>query len=294
MNTKKANNLMLAHTLTGNIDKKAMQISCGENISIASCVTQPPGRIWELEHSHPEYEFMIPKSAIPFLTNEKAPYFGNPGFIYPVSSGKLHGLKYDFSRIEYMSIVIDKSFFEDAAVKLLGFAPELNHFFKKSSSMDFYMNAFMKEFGKGEKCLKPKLESLETLICYEIIEAYNCVDTNHKAAPSLYKKGMRDVADYIVEHYSEQITLEELARMADMSLSHFSYCFKKTFNESPAGFIRKLRISKGMQLLISTNLTVKEIASQCGFATNTAFSEAFKSMTGVYPSEFKSNNFCQN
>lgn len=98
---------------------------------------------------------------------------------------------------------------------------------------------------------------------------------------------MQEAATYIKNNCSQQITLEELAMRYSFTKEYFSTIFKETtgfgFNE----YLNQMRISKSMNLLTGTTLTVTEISTQCGFNDSNYFSAVFKKITGMPPQKFR-------
>ena len=69
--------------------------------------------MFAFSHAHDQYEFIIPHTPIPFLLNDDAVYFGAVGYVFPVQSGRGHGMKYSLSDISHSDIVVQKDYLED-------------------------------------------------------------------------------------------------------------------------------------------------------------------------------------
>lgn len=93
--------------------------------------------------------------------------------------------------------------------------------------------------------------------------------------------------DYIEKHYAEEITPEDVAKKCNISLSHLQHLFIKLTCEGIATTIRRKRIERACELLISTHRSVREIAISCGFYDTNYFSVVFKRVRGVTPLEFR-------
>lgn len=87
--------------------------------------------------------------------------------------------------------------------------------------------------------------------------------------------------------YFERHRVEELAKLAGMSPSHFSRVFKAAFGTSPIDWLRRERINQAKRRLAETTDAIKEIAEQVGYADRFFFSKDFKQLTGVTPREFR-------
>lgn len=96
---------------------------------------------------------------------------------------------------------------------------------------------------------------------------------------------------YIREHYHEAITLEELANLCSMSKSHFIRSFGKYANRTPHEYLLAYRLRQAKQLLLTTDLSIEQIAEECGFNSASHFARAFRKSNGISPTEFKTIPF---
>jgi AraC-like DNA-binding protein len=97
------------------------------------------------------------------------------------------------------------------------------------------------------------------------------------------------VFNHVKKNISRQIEINELADIANLSVSQFERSFKKAMNITPLKFINKMRVDKACELLIQTNDTLSSIAYDCGFFDHSHFSKIFKKLKNVSPSEYRQN-----
>ena len=101
-------------------------------------------------------------------------------------------------------------------------------------------------------------------------------------------KRMRDVMGYTMNHYQENITLDTISDVASMTKNAFCKYFKKRTNKTYVHFLNELRIENACKLLISRKeLSISDIAYQCGFGNVSNFNRQFKMMKSMTPSEYK-------
>lgn len=270
------------------LDNPRFSFSYSENLVIASFRASDDVSMRSCEHSHEAYEFLIPHTPIPYLTNEDAVYFGEVGMLYPVQSSRKHGTKYPISNVGYTSIAIKKEYFDkimrDKNVKEYTF----NSVITCSDSIISLIEMFKNEFSKGQAAdLTYKLEPLSLILCSEIIDLALAHTNDDRKSKTKYQKGVRLAADYINENFSKNITIDKLAEMCGLSLNYFSLCFRNTFGETPKVYITKMRLSKAKTLLEFSSLQIKEIATVCGFQKFNSFSCSFKKYIGMTPSEYR-------
>jgi AraC family transcriptional regulator len=103
-----------------------------------------------------------------------------------------------------------------------------------------------------------------------------------------YSSRINRVIDYIETNLSENLSLDELACIANFSKFHFNRIFHSLTGESLFTFIQRLRLEKAAGLLASRpDMNVTEIALECGFSGSASFSKSFRSFFGTSPSQWR-------
>jgi transcriptional regulator GlxA family with amidase domain len=116
---------------------------------------------------------------------------------------------------------------------------------------------------------------------------YSESERNSGTAPTTVMR-IRSVAAYMRQHLERPVRLDELARMANLSVSHFSAIFRKEFGFSPLDYLIRTRIRRACELLDTTGSSLKEIAEAVGFSDPLYFSRVFRTIHGVSPSQYRS------
>ncbi|MEO1262292.1 MAG: AraC family transcriptional regulator [Bacteroidota bacterium] len=109
----------------------------------------------------------------------------------------------------------------------------------------------------------------------------------------LFKSNEYEFRDIIHSNLYEDMSIQDLAFFAGLSLSSFKRKFKNVFGTSPAQYIKSKRLEKAKSLLEKTDLRITEIAFDCGFNDVGHFSKSFQSAFQVTPSEYRKNNVDQ-
>jgi AraC-like DNA-binding protein len=102
-------------------------------------------------------------------------------------------------------------------------------------------------------------------------------------------RSLRVAIEYIHQHYTEQLRLEPVARMAGFTPNHFSRLFIKREEMPFEQYVRGLRIERARQLLSSTDANVTRVSELCGFNTPQYFCRVFRLALGVTPLEYRKN-----
>jgi AraC-like DNA-binding protein len=100
------------------------------------------------------------------------------------------------------------------------------------------------------------------------------------------KKAIEGTIEYMVDHYNHPITLSDLANIAGLSTSHYSRLFKKYIGLSPIDYLTHLRIDRAKELLVLSDVRIKEVSQNVGYVDELYFSRIFKRIVGVSPSQF--------
>ena len=113
----------------------------------------------------------------------------------------------------------------------------------------------------------------------------NCVIRETYALPT--QKHFDRTIDYINEHYTEPISAASLSRQFGYDESYFCRKFKKQTGLTVMKYIQILRIEKARRLLAETALPVQDIAAQCGFSDTAYFTNRFKSIYHLTPTQIR-------
>jgi AraC family transcriptional regulator len=97
----------------------------------------------------------------------------------------------------------------------------------------------------------------------------------------------RKIIAHIDERLDRVIYNTELAGVANLSVSHFSRAFKRTFGESARAYIMRRRISVAQALIGQGNQTLADIALACGFADQAHMTRVFGRLVGKSPSRWR-------
>jgi YesN/AraC family two-component response regulator len=95
------------------------------------------------------------------------------------------------------------------------------------------------------------------------------------------------VKAYIGQHYTENISLEQIADQMHFNPNYMGHLFKQKYGIGFKEYIISMRINKAKQLLSKTNLKVYEVAEKSGYCDVPYFIKIFKKETGISPNKFR-------
>ncbi|WP_113675567.1 AraC family transcriptional regulator [Vallitalea guaymasensis] len=94
---------------------------------------------------------------------------------------------------------------------------------------------------------------------------------------------------YVEYHYNENISLDQIAKVANFSTYHFTRFFKKSTGITFLSYLHLYRVEKSKNLLESSSKKIIEIAMLSGFDNIKTYNRVFKDYTGMTPSEYRKN-----
>ena len=122
----------------------------------------------------------------------------------------------------------------------------------------------------------------------------NLVRYFHKELPeppempsSRHREQIERSMQFILKHLDAQLSLDDLAREAQMSRSYYSTSFRKLNGVSVWDYIMNKRIENAQHLLETTDRSILDISGSCGYNNISNFNRAFRRVTGKTPREYR-------
>ena len=250
-------------------------------------------------HQHEEIQIsLIIEGRGTLITGDAVNYY-NQGDILVIGSNLPHVFKSDAKASEtskmysifFTENAFGEKFFSQDAMKELGpFFKRAPYGFKVKSKK----NQLTKLFCKLENNTKLN----QFIIFFEILKRsssanYTSLSSfvyNKKYTENEGKK-MRDVIDYTIKNFENDITLNTISDIANMAKNSFCKYFKKRTNKTYFQFLNELRIEHASDLLINNSeLQIAEIAYNSGFKNISNFNRQFKALKNHTPSDFRNKN----
>lgn len=119
--------------------------------------------------------------------------------------------------------------------------------------------------------------------CAKLVELLHSVTNRGFQELTLVAKAR----SFIENNYKDNITTETVAAACNMSVSYLHRLFKTALNTTPGDFLINCRISAAKELLSTSSLPLIDIAYECGFNSQSYFSDCFKRKNGQTPREFR-------
>ncbi len=107
----------------------------------------------------------------------------------------------------------------------------------------------------------------------------------HKQMEYIYKFNI--IFDYIDKHFTEDLSLENVANVAGFSKFHFSRLFKQYTNQSFYDYVNQRKVKEAERLLLDPSMSITDVATHSGFSSISTFNRVFKNTKKCTPTEFK-------
>lgn len=191
----------------------------------------------------------------------------------PVSVGEIYWFQLDVSNPKKFLFMN-----EDTAIHMIENLKALPHHVVQANAEEI-RPLIQQAFYLAQRNEEPEfIASYLQLFLYLLIHSAN----NEKFALS---PDIGRTLNYILDNITEELPLEELAALANLSCSQYKQKFKKQLGISPRHFINQQKIEHS-KLLLLEGMSVTDIAMLLGFTTSSYFSTVFKKYTLYTPTEY--------
>lgn len=252
-------------------------------------------------HYHPEYEvvLMLEGKGKRFIGNNIADY--HPGDLCFIGANLPHMYRKDDAEATGGSLVIH--FREDFLGKEFLTVPEMQKIklLFDRSSMGIQVNG---ESGKRAAELMnemTELNGMDRLIAlFQLLntladsDEYDLLSSPEiKGQNSVDSDRLNRVFDFVMRNFKEDIQMEDIAKLANMSYSGFCRYFKTRTKKTFTHFVNEIRVGYACRRLVETDLSVENICYEAGFNNKTNFMEQFRKIIKCTPYQFKKNYLSQ-
>ncbi|MGE8599901.1 MAG: AraC family transcriptional regulator [Acinetobacter calcoaceticus] len=126
-------------------------------------------------------------------------------------------------------------------------------------------------------------EQVKRELVYRVVQACGGEFIQNLSAMASRNGVIYTICEIIQRDYYRNLTVQELAKQAGMSISLFHQTFKKVTNYSPLQYIKITRLHKARELIMNNKMGVAEAAYEVGYVSASQFSREFKRLFGIPP-----------
>jgi AraC family transcriptional regulator len=198
------------------------------------------------------------------------------------------------AEVELLSIYLPPALLERTAVESCERVPQtielIDRFVIHDPFLEQLAYAFKAELERGNPADNLYLESLQTVLAGHLLRHHCSVNiADASVSGGLPKSKLRQVIDYIQSNLDREISLAELARMAQVSTHHFGKLFKQSMGVTPHQYVLKCRVEQAKKLLAKKQLSFAQISQELGFCDQSHFINVFRRHTNLTPRQYRNN-----
>jgi AraC-like DNA-binding protein len=126
-------------------------------------------------------------------------------------------------------------------------------------------------------------EALSLALASRVASLCASMPGGQRRAATLSSKQLARVTEHIGKNLAQELTIDRLAALVNMSPFHFARCFKQAAGMTPHHFVTRERILRARAMLVSGKQSIGEIAMELGFASQSHFADVYRRITGSTP-----------
>lgn len=258
-------------------------------------------------HEHFQLSYVKTGSCIHHIRDKqsvlvKGDIFAIPPFLEHILFPR-EKMDFEVVEIDFMPSIINenmidlsnmKHFFDFAYIQPLvsigdELLPKLNLSSTNQRKIEELISTMEQEMGEKQEgfMLSIKADLLKILVLAGREFHHYQASGNGSQSINIHHQAFYESIVFIDTHYMNELRLEEFAKKSFMSSSYFSSIFKLIKGKGFIEYINDIRISKGIELLTESDLSVTEICHQIGFNSIGHFNRIFKNKTGLTPTDYR-------
>jgi AraC-like DNA-binding protein len=187
--------------------------------------------------------------------------------------------------LTHYCLTIDPAWLQGVATEMLHRKKCLPHF-PSRPLFDPSLSQAVHDLAVRSQALASRLQQEETLLHLLAALFSHAEDAGTLPRPGWEHPAIKRTKDYLQAHYAEEVSLQELARVANLSPSHFSFVFRQVVGLPPHAYQTKLRLAHAKTLL-AQGYEVDYVASETGFFDQSHFTQQFKRHYQVTPGSYR-------
>ena len=199
--------------------------------------------------------------------------------------------------IREVTIHFSRDLFSDAFLSKTHLKPLADLISKADVGVAFGMKAIMHNYDRLNELVNMEpgfysvMKFIELMYELSLTSDYRLLSTSAFAHTTMTTDSRRvqKVKDYIDANFKDDIRLQELADLANMTPTAFSRFFKLRTGKSISEYIIDVRLGHAARMLADSTMAVVEICYRCGFNNISNFNRIFKRKKGLTPTEFREN-----
>lgn len=253
-------------------------------------------------HSHQFYEFVYIVRGFTLHHYNNVSTLLTPGDVFGIRPGDMHAYNRTHETLLYNCLFYPEALGTDFAeiLKLPGlgsmFCAEDASGWQRvhlgpveRKEIEGYLAGMRTERIKRETGWELKLKSLLIEFLVAFSRAYETGHTQGEPGEYRVTRHVYEAIGIMEQHYSNPLSIEEIADAVGLSRDYFSREFKRMIGLSPGEYLKNVRLAKAMELLQNPINTIAGVAAQVGVDDPAYFTRQFKKSLGMSPSQYQAD-----
>ena len=249
-------------------------------------------------HWHTDLEFIHVEDGVVDIIVNDTPLHVAAGQGIFINSGRLHRIETADSYRRYITVRIDPQLFTNSFDMGSAYfdrkfgGTNIDYYFL-DPSIDWQSNVVdrIDTICKQQETIETKpLSIMATALSLLEVLGNHIPDSVHPSVNKNDYDSFIAMTQFISEHVGDKIQIEDIAHAGHVSRAKVYTLFNNFANQSPNTYLMVYRVEKSASLLRSTNLSIADIASMCGFRTPSYFASVFRKENGLTPREYRTKH----
>lgn len=241
-------------------------------------------------HWHEAIEILCFREGVTAVGYENETLYGKSGDTIIVNSNTIHSLQTASNVSIYDCLIVEEYWLRTFDVRLdeILFPSQI-----RDQEVCARFRRLTEVFASTApyRMIRTQAETL-SMMAY-LLEHYAASNTLFSASLPELSALIKKIVEYIREHLSEPITIDDISREVNFSKSYVCRTFHRFTGKTIMEMINSLRCAQAQTLLASKKYTVAECARMCGFSNPSYFAKTYKHFIGELPSETRRSDSVQ-
>lgn len=143
-------------------------------------------------------------------------------------------------------------------------------------------------FERGDRPSKFEMESRANLIALRLLQRHwSGREEVRPAGGEMAPWQVRRICSHLEQNLGKAVSLEELAKLVDLSIEHMCRAFRRATGVPPLRWQTQKRMEEARRLLVQTDASLTSIAQEVGYAGQSAFGAVFRTIVGLSPGQYR-------
>lgn len=203
-----------------------------------------------------------------------------------INSEAIHGIHFHNNFSDFILVHLDHTFCES-----MGFNTSDVRFRKKiiDKEISDLITHALEEQQKKDEFYQESVKITLLSVLLRLFRNYTVKDSKEEKSNNKVRL-TKKIIKYINKHFDETVTIEEIEKYCQYSRFYISRAFKEITGITIMTYLNDVRIEKAKSLLENGNFSISEIATSCGFVSQSYFGKVFKKAENISPLDYKNKH----